>query len=418
MGKKRPLSNAVFSREDLRRDWYRLIEIGPRFPGTSNEAKAIAYISDQLQNLPYQVSYHEYAYLGWALNKPPCLRVLEPTAREMHCQAYIYCAPTPPGGIRGTVEPIGEHWVIGDYRWEKLAVRDDRDKVVAYVSARPDGPAMPQPLSERSSLVPHFSIGTGDHQQFIRWINTGKRIVVEGEIDAQLNPEAKSKNVIASFNPQSSSQSKIVLCAHLDSMYICPGANDNAGGVAALLALARYYAQRGLDFAIEFIFFNAEEWDLAGSKAYVRDFITRENAQEIKMLLNLDGISEVGESLQIWVGPEGFEHDLKAVIDQFVHPRAVEKIYKFPPPLGADHVPFYNMGVPVIMFTGYDMVKYHLPIDTFWEGGVDNIAYVTELTRHIIDQFAGRELDYPTRESILAPYRDSPAEGILSFKLI
>jgi hypothetical protein len=236
MGEEINLSSLDFSRDDIRRDWYRLIEIGPRFPGTPNEGKAIAYILDQFRELPYQVSVHEYTYLGWALNKPPYLRVLEPTARELHCQAYIYCAPTPHGGIRGTVEPVGEHWVIGDYRWEKLAVFDDQLQVVAYISARPDGPAMPQPLSERSSLVPHFSIGTDDHQQFLHWINTDRHIVVEGEIDAHLDPEAKSKNVIASFKPQSPSQAKIVLCAHLDSMYICPGANDNAGGVAALLS--------------------------------------------------------------------------------------------------------------------------------------------------------------------------------------
>jgi hypothetical protein len=126
----------------------------------------------------------------------------------------------------------------------------------------------------------------------------------------------------------------------------------------------------------------------------------------------------MGDSVQVWVGPEGFERQLKAAIDGFGHDRPLRKIYKFPPPLGADHVPFYHLGVPVIMFTGYDMVKYHLPTDTFWEGGVDNIHYMAQLTRHLVDTFGACEIDHATREALLAPYRDSPVEAMLSYKLI
>jgi hypothetical protein len=414
-------SDPVWQREDIRRDWYRLIEVGPRFPGTPNEAKALAYVSDQLEQLPYQVTRHDFGYLGWKLNRPPRLAVLEPEAAELHCQVYIYSAATPPEGVRGTLERVGEHWIIGDYRWEKYAVRDASGTVVAYLSCRPDGPAMPQPLSERSSLMPHFSVSTEDRDKFRRWLAAGQRVIVEGRIDIDLDPRARSQNLIAEFTPTrqpGAEQPRVALCAHLDSMYICPGANDNAGGVAALLALARYYARRPPDFPIEFIFFNGEEWDLIGAKAYARDFLAGPNARRIKLLINLDGISEMVDSVQVWVGPEGFERDLKIAIDQFAHERPMRQIYKFPPPLGADHVPFYNLGVPVIMFTGYDMVKYHLPIDTFWEGGCDNIWYMARLTRYLIDYFGQREIDHNHREAMLAPYRDSAAEAMLSYKLI
>jgi hypothetical protein len=378
----------------------------------------LAYVLEQLNELPYDVTCHEYGYLGWKLVKLPRLRVLAPGPREVHCQAFIYSAATPPGGIKGTIDFVGEHWIIGDYRWEKFAVRDAAGRTIAYISARPDGPAMPQPLSEFSEILPHFSIGEAEGKQFREWLASDQKIVVSGEIAAELDPAAKSKNIIASHSPPGSTASRIVLCAHLDSMYICPGANDNGGGVTALLSLARHYARQGLILPIDFIFFNGEEWDLAGAKAYVRDFITRDNARQIKFLFNLDGISEMADSLQVWVGPEGFEWDLKRVIDTFENARAVRKIYRFPPPLGADHVPFYHMGVPVVMMTGYDMVKYHLPVDTFWEGGVDNVLYVAELARHIIDNFGQHETQYSTRESVLAPYRDRAIESILSYKLL
>jgi hypothetical protein len=339
--------------------------------------------------------------------------VLEPGALALECQAFIYCGPTPEGGVRGELEYIGEHWVIGLLKWPKFSIRNDRGEVLGYISGRTDGPAMPQPLSERSSVLPHFIVGKDDLQRLLEWADSGQRIVVEGEIDSKLNPKARMRNVIASSLPEDSDEPRITLCAHLDSMYTCPGANDNAGGVSALLALARYYAKQKPPGPLEFIFFNGEEWDLAGSKAFVARYVKPHMVGRHKLLLNLDGISETADGLQLWVGPEEFAKELKEAIDRFEMRLPETVLYKFPPPLGSDHVPFYNLGVPVCMITGYDIKKYHLPIDTYWDGGVDSIHYVAELTRYLIDNFATRDMDYETRETVQAskPYFWSVVEG-------
>jgi hypothetical protein len=406
-------SGAVLSRDEIEHDWRRLIELGPRFPGTPNNDHTITYLAEQMQGLPYRLCYHEFGYLGWALEKPPTLQVLEPEALAMECQAFIYCGPTPEGGARGELEYVGEHWVIGLLKWPKFSIRNDRGEVLGYISGRTDGPPIPQPLSERSSVLPHFIVGRDDLQKLLAWVDSGQRIVVEGEIDSRLDPKARMRNVIASSLLEDSDEPRIALCAHLDSMYTCPGANDNAGGVSALLALARYYAKHKSRGPLEFIFFNGEEWDLAGSKAFVARYVKPHTVSRYKLLLNLDGISETVDGLQLWVGPEEFSRELKEAIDRF-HlrlPRAT--LYKFPPPLGSDHVPFYNLGVPVCMFTGYDIKKYHLPSDTYWDGGVDSIRYVAELTRYLIDHFATRDMNYETRETMQAskPYFWSAVEG-------
>jgi hypothetical protein len=406
-------AGAVLSRDEIERNWRRLIELGPRFPGTPNNEHTITYLTEQLRDLPYRLWYHEFSYLGWALGKSPTLRVLEPEALTMECQAFIYCGPTPEGGARGKLEYMGEHWVIGLLKWPKFSIRNDQGEVLGYISGRTDGPPIPQPLSERSSVLPHFIVGRDDLQKLLAWADSGQRIVVEGEIDSRLDPKARMRNVIASSLLEDSDEPRIALCAHLDSMYTCPGANDNAGGVSALLALARYYAKDKSPGPLEFIFFNGEEWDLAGSKAFVARYVKSHTVDRYKLLFNLDGISETVDGLQLWVGPEGFSRELKEAIDRFDLrlPRTI--LYKFPPPLGSDHVPFYNMGVPVCMFTGYDIKKYHLPSDTYWDGGVDSIRYVAELTRHLIDLFATRDMNYETRETIqaLKPYFWSAVEG-------
>jgi hypothetical protein len=91
---------------------------------------------------------------------------------------------------------------------------------------------MPQPLSERSSLLPHFSVSTADRDRFRQWLAAGQRVVVEGHIDVELDPQARTHNLIARYSPPGAALPRVALCCHLDSMYICPGANDNAGGAA------------------------------------------------------------------------------------------------------------------------------------------------------------------------------------------
>jgi hypothetical protein len=51
----------------------------------------------------------------------------------------------------------------------------------------------------------------------------------------------------------------IIIGAHYDSVAGCPGANDNGSGVAALLALARRYAEKGSAHTVRFVAFPNEE---------------------------------------------------------------------------------------------------------------------------------------------------------------
>ena len=66
-----------------------------------------------------------------------------------------------------------------------------------------------------------------------------------------------------------------VVSAHFDHMgvangVIYPGADDNASGVAALLAVARYVHAHPLAHGVVFAAFDAEEAGLQGAKAFVR----------------------------------------------------------------------------------------------------------------------------------------------------
>src|SRR5947208_11112729 len=51
----------------------------------------------------------------------------------------------------------------------------------------------------------------------------------------------------------------VLIGAHYDSVFGAPGANDNGSGVAALLALARRFAQRSTSCTLRFVAFVNEE---------------------------------------------------------------------------------------------------------------------------------------------------------------
>src|SRR5439155_412606 len=51
----------------------------------------------------------------------------------------------------------------------------------------------------------------------------------------------------------------VLIGAHYDSVFECPGANDNGSGVAALLALARRFSGRSTSSTLRFVAFVNEE---------------------------------------------------------------------------------------------------------------------------------------------------------------
>lgn len=395
-------------------DWATLSSGRDRFPGSPREAAARRFLVAQLEELGLEVELHEFAYLGWALEAPTTFTVTHPEPLELDALAFIYSSPTPAEGVSGTLEYVGQNWVIGLYRWTKFRIADDAGKTLGYVSGRPDGPPIPQPLAEGSSPLPHFIVGDADLRRIEDALAAGP-VQVQGAIHSRLEPAALATNVIARLPGRDAAAPHIAVCAHLDSVYDCPGANDNAGGLLGVLTLARHYARAGAPGPMDFLLFAGEEWDLMGSKAYVADHA--QSAAALAVLVNLDGIAEAIDQLQVWSGPEELERRLYAAIEEFEHdvedpPR---RTYKSPPPPGSDHMPFFALGVPVIMLTGWEMVKYHRPVDVMHRQGAESIAHVTELTRHLIDTVDWRDIS-ATKRAALAGRRSTAWEYGLSLK--
>ncbi len=86
---------------------------------------------------------------------------------------------------------------------------------------------------------------------------------------AQLHTYTTGANVYATIPATMGSGDEIIVGAHFDTVTNSPGANDNASGVAVVLAVARYLVDVPCRTApVTIVLFDGEENGLLGSRAY------------------------------------------------------------------------------------------------------------------------------------------------------
>ena len=137
---------------------------------------------------------------------------------------------------------------------------------------------------------------------------------------------------------------RVVVGGHYDSVPNVQGANDNASGIAVLLALARAWAGAASAADVCFIGFGAEELGLHGSYAFVEAARESGELAEITAMVNLDAFGN-GERPIVGVGSD----ELIDLLERLGGQLGIEVGEGLRPPnQGSDHAAFYNAGVSVI----------------------------------------------------------------------
>lgn len=163
----------------------------------------------------------------------------------------------------------------------------------------------------------------------------------------------------------------LLIGAHFDSVKGTPGADDNASGVAAVMAVARLLAPIQLRKTVRFVFFDKEEAGLVGSRAYVRSDArikgleaviiaemlghrcTAPNCQTVPDALPLpvpttgDFIAAIGDSPALLIA---FRQAMRAEAPVFAL-FIPDKGQRLPNTRRSDHAPFWDRGVPAVMLT-------------------------------------------------------------------
>lgn len=183
--------------------------------------------------------------------------------------------------------------------------------------------------------------------------------------------EVSGINVIAQIDGKS--DSIIVISAHYDHLgkqdsLIFNGADDDASGTAALLAMVDYFAKVQPNHTLIFAAFDAEEMGLQGARAFVEDSIL---LQKVKMNINMDMISQ-NDSSEIYAVGTYHYPATKPVLESIDTGNLKLSFGHDTPDLGyddwtnsSDHGPFHAKGIPFVYFGVEDHENYHKHTDDF-----------------------------------------------------
>ncbi len=171
---------------------------------------------------------------------------------------------------------------------------------------------------------------------------------IQFRLDAQLFPDYISQNVIGYIEGTKRQDSCLVISAHYDHLgglgnetYFA-GANDNASGIAMLLALARHYQRNPPTCRVVFMAFGGEEAGLVGSQYYVTNPFFP--LSQIKFLINLD-LAGTGDTGATAVNGAVFAEEFEKLKKINSEKQFLPKIDKRGKAANSDHYFFTEKGV-------------------------------------------------------------------------
>jgi Iap family predicted aminopeptidase len=181
---------------------------------------------------------------------------------------------------------------------------------------------------------------------------------------------------------------RIILCAHFDSKVDTPGAQDNAAGVAALLALGAQFAAQQLNYGLELIAFNNEEYLPLGDDAYCRECET--TLDTALAAINFDGIGAATGTNTVCAvsGSAAFTDWVLAIGREFPGVASV------PPWPESNHSTFAWRGVPAVAFSNTQTARIHLREDTADQISADKLAEVMAYARMLVVGLQGHPAEW------------------------
>lgn len=167
----------------------------------------------------------------------------------------------------------------------------------------------------------------------------------------------------------------IIIGAHYDHVgisnsFIYNGADDNASGVAALLAIAKYFKQHKPNNTLLFIAFDAEEMGLQGAFSYLKNPVI--DVSRIKMMVNMDMISH-NDKGELYAAGSFKNPVLKQILKDADKNTGAKILFGHDDPkqgrddwtMQSDQGPFAQNNIPFLYFGVEDHPDYHKPTDEY-----------------------------------------------------
>ncbi|HEU4628494.1 MAG TPA: M28 family peptidase [Gemmatimonadaceae bacterium] len=190
--------------------------------------------------------------------------------------------------------------------------------------------------------------------------------------------QVQGANVVGVVRGTAQPDRYIVVSAHYDHVgvgrpvngdSIYNGADDNASGTAALLALAEWFAQHPARHSLLFVAFDGEEAGLRGARAFVAD--PPVPLDRIALNVNMDMVSH-SERGELYVAGAAHYPQLRAPLERVALSAPIVLLlgHDRPQPTAhddwtnqSDQGAFHAKGIPFAYFGVEDHPDYHRPSD-------------------------------------------------------
>jgi Zn-dependent M28 family amino/carboxypeptidase len=208
---------------------------------------------------------------------------------------------------------------------------------------------------------------------------------------------AQGGNVVGYVHGKNHPERFIVVTAHYDHLgvkggQVYNGADDNASGVAALLALAAHFSRQQPDNSFIFAALDNEEGGGAGARTLVRSLLDAKRDIALNINLDMVGHSERGELYAV-----GTYHypSLKPQLERVAARAPVRLLLGHDRPeqksddwtKQSDHYAFHREKIPFVYFGVEDHKDYHKPSDDFETITREFFVHATETLVDVLKTF-------------------------------
>ncbi|HPI30664.1 MAG TPA: M20/M25/M40 family metallo-hydrolase [Bacteroidales bacterium] len=245
-------------------------------------------------------------------------------------------------------------------------------------------------------------------------------------------------NVIAELSGLISPDVQYVIGAHYDDILqfgghdpylVCPGADDNASGTAAVMEIARVLKERNFSSpaTLRFVFFDAEELGTFGSRHFVEDIMAGIEKPEIMFNLDMVGHEPADTAwlLQFnnylgneWICSMGAE-----VAAEYTQLGTFNLFFN--EPIGSDSDPFFLAGLPAIFLQEDDFSPYYhtlADVDSTINGlycrEIARLACAMLMNSSLVPTLVDFEISNPGDGHLLVPrWRPNPENNIAGYRV-
>ena len=378
--------------------------IGPRPAGTASEMAAMEYVASVFEESGYELRYQDVPISSRSVGDIS-LGDLILAAGVPDMDSY-YTAPEKavgtavylddPANVASLGEDLSGKIVFFPGNWKYGSDPDTYTAIAALDAAHAEGIVvmMDAALNAHHTYLPDISFSSAKIKVstpvFCTAAMEKTRVPAylaeyEGaEVTMERRTATQSRNVIGLKKAAVETDRTIYVTAHLDSVEPSPGANDNASGVAGVLALARAFRHIETNYNIQFMAFGAEEIGLVGSKYFTKNLTAEEIANAIGTY-NMDMIATGDEECaylcldtytrnnvgndpsagthvgyNAWKAAEALGYDMDYCYVEYVG--------------GADHVPFNQTGIPAVTFI-WEVDQQSHDLEPYYHTAQDSMEY-------------------------------------------